>query len=66
MPSALPGQDHGYPHRLTDRCIDHDSSRSVVVDRFADDMGECRVIAKRRYNRFGELLIKRIRICGGN
>lgn len=35
-----------------------------VVQRFiADDVEECRVIVKRRYNRFGDLVIKRTRIC---
>ena len=34
--------------------------REVVVD---DDEEECRVIVKKRYNDFGDLVIKRIRIC---
>ena len=40
--------------------------KHVVVRQFIhddDDGEECRVIVKKRYNRFGELVVKRVQIC---
>ena len=38
--------------------------RQVAVRQFVEgDNEECRVIVKRRYNDFGELVVKRVRIC---
>lgn len=35
-------------------------SRPVIVD---DDEEECRFIVRRRVNRYGELVVRRIRVC---
>lgn len=39
--------------------------RRVYRDRpvIADDDEECRVIVRRRVNRFGEVVIRRVRVC---
>ena len=37
--------------------------RMVVKEVVEDDEEECRVIVKRRYDEFGDLVVKRIRIC---
>lgn len=37
--------------------------RRVVERRFIDEVEECRLIVKRRYNRFGELVVVRKQIC---
>ena len=65
------GHEHGYrgngyraarfyDHGLHDRPY----PRRVLVKRIIeDDEEECRVIVKRRYNHFGDLVVKRIRVC---
>ena len=66
-----PIYDHGYRHhyRPSYSRFYHDdfytrSAYRPVVRRFVeDDVEECRVIVKRRYNRFGELVVSRTRIC---
>lgn len=35
-------------------------NRPVIVD---DDEEECRVIVRRRVNRYGEVVIRRVRVC---
>ena len=67
---AWPVYDHGYGHhyRPSYSRFYHDgfyarSAYRPVVRRFVeDDVEECRVIVKRRYNRFGELVVIRTRI----
>ena len=66
---ARPVYDHGY-RPAYNRFHDHDfharpHRRPVVVQRFVedDDEEECRIIVKRRYNHFGELVVIRKRIC---
>ena len=42
----------------------HYASRPVVVREIVeDDVEECRMIVKRRYNAYGDLVVKRIRVC---
>ena len=59
----------GYRYRPADHHFDEGFqarpyAKRVVVRRFVeDDVEACRVIVKRRYNAFGDLVIKRIRIC---
>lgn len=58
-------RSYGYrPTRYYHRSYDHDMRpyRRAWVDD-DDDVEECRTIVKRRYNRFGELVIKHVRIC---
>ena len=37
--------------------------RPVVVREVVDDVEECRVIVRRRYNAFGNVVVRRTRIC---
>ena len=64
-----PVYDHGYGHRPVARFYDdgfhaRPYHRPLVERRIVeeDDL-ECRVVVKRRVNAFGDLVIKRIRIC---
>ena len=61
---------HSYGYRPAYNRFHHDdvqarpSRKRVVVQRFVDDdEEECRVIVKKRFNRFGDLVVKRIRVC---
>ena len=61
--SARPTYAHpayGYPDSAPVTYQKRVVVKEVVED---DDEEECRVIVKRRYNDFGELVVKRIRIC---
>lgn len=58
---GYPAYGYAYPPPVYHARPHH---RRVVVKEFVeDDLEECRVIVKRRYNAFGDLVVKRIRIC---
>ena len=64
---AAPAYDHSYPahgYEYRPAYYARPYHRPVVVKHFVEDeVEECRVIVKRRFNAYGDLVVKRIRIC---
>ena len=55
---------HGYGYGYRPAYYARSYHRPVVVRQIVeDDVEECRVILKRRYNAYGDLVVKRIRVC---